>query len=347
MNAIPTCPDCEQPPVATPSLARRDFLRVMGVSAAAVAVGSVTPVTPLARAAKARAEKQVATEQLIFELAGTLSSDQKGKLVQPFDKTEKNGMLSRHAMNNAPVGKSVIGQEYTAKQVELLDRIFRSIANGEEGYERLSRDGGFDNSGDFKSIGALIYGEPAQGKKFSLVFSGHHLTIRCDGNSEEGAAFGGPLYYGHSPNGYNERNVFNYQTKSVQELFAALNEKQRTSATLDGSPGEQAASVKFRKPAEKIPGLSIQELSKDQKALVEKVMRDLISPYRKEDGDEVMEIVKTNGGLEKINLAFYRDKIPTDKQPWSFWRLEGPGFVWNFRVLPHVHTFVNISSKLA
>ena len=31
----------------------------------------------------------------------------------------------------------------------------------------------------------------------------------------------------------------------------------------------------------------------------------------------------------------------------EFWRLEGPGFVWNYRVLPHVHTYVNISSKLA
>ena len=41
------------------------------------------------------------------------------------------------------------------------------------------------------SIGAVIYGDPAPGKKFSLVFSGHHLTIRCDGNSMPGAAFGG------------------------------------------------------------------------------------------------------------------------------------------------------------
>jgi hypothetical protein len=36
-----------------------------------------------------------------------------------------------------------------------------------------------------------------------------------------------------------------------------------------------------------------------------------------------------------------------DKEPWHFWRLEGPGFVWNYRVLEHVHTYVNISSKLS
>ena len=39
------------------------------------------------------------------------------------------------------------------------------------------------------------------------------------------------------------------------------------------------------------------------------------------------------------------DRGTTDNQRWHFWRLEGPGFVWNYRVLPHVHTYVNISSK--
>ena len=70
-------------------------------------------------------------------------------------------------------------------------------------------------------------------------------------------------------------------------------------------------------------------------------MRTVLSPYRKQDADEVMEIIKTNGGLEKIHLAFYQDARMNDKERWHFWRLEGPGFVWNFRVLPHVHTYVN------
>jgi hypothetical protein len=56
------------------------------------------------------------------------------------------------------------------------------------------------------------------------------------------------------------------------------------------------------------------------------------------------------GGMAKVHLAFYTEEWEnaktTEKQPWSFWRLEGPGFVWNFRVLPHVHTYVNISSKI-
>ena len=51
----------------------------------------------------------------------------------------------------------------------------------------------------------------------------------------------------------------------------------------------------------------------------------------------------------KVAISFfgegYENANTNDKQPWSFWRIEGPGFVWNFRVLPHVHTYVNISAK--
>jgi hypothetical protein len=195
----------------------------------------------------------------------------------------------------------------------------------------------------------LIFGEAAEGKKYSWVFTGHHLTVRCDGNSEEGAAFGGPMYYGHSPNGYSDRNVFNYQTKSVLSVFEALSERQRKVAVLQldrRAQNEGIASVKLRTAKEPKPGLSFGEMNKDQQRLVEKVMRDILSPYRKEDTDEVMDIVKANGGLERIHLAFYQDQGMNDNQRWHFWRLVGPGFVWNYRVLPHVHTYVNISSKV-
>src|SRR5205814_2372632 len=220
-NAL-SCPECEHGPQTEPALGRRDFIRVLGTSAAAVAVGGLTP---LQKARAARAEKQAQAEALVFELFGTMDSDQKAKLVLPWDhQTGNQPQPARLMTANAAVGKSVIGLEYNRKQVELLDRIFRAISNGEEGYKRLSRNGKFDNSGDFESIGAVTYGEPAPGKKFSLVFSGHHLTVRCDGNSEV---------------------------------------------------------------------------------------------------------------------------MPTAKEPWTYWRLEGPGFVWSFRSLPHIHTCVSVTSKLS
>ena len=71
-------------------------------------------------------------------------------------------------------------------------------------------------------------------------------------------------------------------------------------------------------------------------------MRTLLSPYRAEDVQEVMDIVESNGGMEKIHLAFFGDQY-SEREPWSHWRLEGPGFVWSFRVQPHVHAYINIA----
>jgi hypothetical protein len=277
-----------------------------------------------------------------------MDADQKKKLVLPWDAGAAAGKLpARLQTHNGAVGKSVIGLEYNKKQVELLDRIFRSIANGEQGYKELSRNGKFDNSGDFESIGAVIYGEPAQGKKFSLMFAGHHLTVRCDGNSEEATAFGGPLYYGHSPSGYSDKNVFYHQTKASQDVFASLSADQKKAAVKGGKWKDEHGTIKPPKAGAPLPGLAYKDMTTDQKGAVEKLMRELVAPYRKEDGDEVMEIVKANGGMEKLSLAFYEEGMNSAKEPWTFWRLEGPGFVWSYRALPHIHTFVAISSKLA
>jgi len=338
-----SCPEC-----VLPAVGRRDFIRVIGTSAAALAFGGAT-LTPLQAARRARAEKQAEAEGFVFDLFKTMDADQKKKLVLPWDAgaNAKSGLPARLMTHNGPVGKSVIGLEYDKKQAEILLKVFKSICNGDEGYNRLSRGKKFDNSGDFENIGALIYGEPVEGKKFSLVFAGHHITLRCDGNSEESTAFGGPLYYGHTPSGYSTTNVFNYQTKALNDVYGTLDDKQRKVAVMPGKWQDGVDSVKLPKKDAKVPGLCYADMTKDQKELVEKAMKELVAPYRKEDGDEVMEIVKANGGMEKISLAFYQEGKSTDKEPWAFWRLEGPGFVWSFRALPHIHTWVNISSKLA
>lgn len=322
-----------------PDVHRRGFFRsVGGQAAAAIVLGGAASV--------ARADKKAAVkpaEDLVRELFGTLSAEQKKTVVLPWDHAlTKGGLQTRLGMYNAPIKAEKIATHYSKSQQELLDKIFRGICAEGDGYKRLSRGGDFDASGAFTNIGAHIFGEPTDKQKFSLVFSGHHITVRCDGNSEPGAAFGGPMYYGHTPDGLTEENVFYYQTKAVRAVYDALDEKQRKAASIEGTPGELAKSVEFRK---KHPGLHISALSKDQKALVESTMRELLSPFRKEDADEVMDILKAVGGLEKIHLAFYFEEFG-DAQNWHFWRLEGPGFVWNFRVLPHVHTYVNIA-KLA
>jgi hypothetical protein len=342
------CPECvQQPqePLAT-GVGRRDFIRTMSAGAAALAGVGAIGLPRLGRADEVATKAAKPSEALVKELYASLSADQKKTVVLPWNHGADKGIPTRLKMYNSAINDNIINDEYTKPQQELVQRILRSICSDEEGYRRITRNGTFDSSGSLEGCGAHIFGNPDEGQ-YAWVFTGHHLTVRCDGNSEPGTAFGGPMYYGHSPNGYSDKNVFNFQTKAVLSVFDALDEKQRKAAIVPGSPGEQAGSLKFKLPPEKNPGLAHTELSSDQKQLVEKVMREVLSPYRKEDADEVMQIVKANGGMDKIHLAFYEDSKMADGQRWHFWRLEGPGFVWNYRVLPHVHTFVYISSKLA
>jgi hypothetical protein len=348
-TAKPYCPECDT--LDQDALDRRDFIRVVGGGAVSLAALSSLPAAPRVlgdEKAQATAKAEKPAEALIKELYASLTSEQKPNLVYPWDHVQGGQRTpTRMRMYNAPIfNRHTIGTAYTKPQQELVKRILRSICSDEDGYRQISRNGTFDGSKTFEGCGAYIFGEPGEQSKYAWVFTGHHLTVRCDGNSQEGAAFGGPMYYGHSPNGYNERNCFYYQTKGVLSVYEALSEGQRKKAVVRGTPGEGEGSVRLRGTAAQHPGISFGELNKDQQALVEKVMRDVLSPYRKEDADEVMEIIKATGGMAKIHLAFYEDREMNDNQRWHFWRLEGPGFVWNYRVLPHVHTYVNISSKV-
>lgn len=326
MKRKSSCPECGDTVPAEP-IDRRVFIKMAG---AASLVGAL-PV--LAQDPKPNRT----AEELIKELYAGLTDEQKKSVVAPF------GDPARLKIYNKALG-ATIGQAYSKPQQELVGRILRAISSDEEGYRQITRDGTYDASKSFENCGANIFGDPTGGK-FTWVFSGHHLTIRCDGDSEEGAAFGGPLYYGHTPNGYSPKNLFFYQTSGALNLFDSFSEAQRKQAVVTGTPGEGLPSVRFRAAGEARPGISSAELTKDQRTLIEKVMRDVLSPYRKEDADEVMKVVKTNGGMDKIHLAFYRDADQNVNEPWTFWRLEGPGFVWNYRVLPHVHTFVSVSSR--
>lgn len=334
-NRQNACPECEE---TVPAVDRRDFIRN---AASLVAVGTVATSAPRLLAdnppAAAPVRQAAPAETLVQELYSTMTPEQRRTLVLPWDNAGRTQMV------NAALNGQTIGASYTRPQQELIGRILRAICSDEEGYRRITRNNTFDNSGSLERCGSHIFGNPSNGQ-FSWVFSGHHLTLRCD--NDPNVAWGGPMYYGHSPDGYSQRNCFYYQTQAVQSVWEALTEAQRRQGLIVGqSPGEQAGSVRFRAAGEARPGIAAADLTADQRRLVEAVMREVLSPYRREDADEVMSIIRRNGGLERINLAFYKDRGASEDTRWNFWRLEGPGFVWNYRVLPHVHTFVNIAAQ--
>ena len=158
------------------------------------------------------------------------------------------------------------------------------------------------------------------------------------------------MVYGHQGEtdieaGGHPGNVFWQQGQRANEVFRALDGKQRERAMVARAPKQN--SVAFRKAD--YPGLPVAAMSADQQRLVEAVIRDLLAPYRPQDADEAMKVLAANGGVGKLHLAYYRrdeDDLNADlgnDGVWDLWRLEGPGFVWHFRGFPHIHVWVNVA----
>jgi len=324
------CPDC-----GDDSLSRRDFVR--RVTGAAVA-GSLLPFATSPRTASAHPSAKSPAETAVKRLYDSLDEKQKKTICFPFD----DALRSRIGANWA-ITKPTIEELFTKEQQETLHEIARGVLSP-DGYERIKVQMD-DDSGGFDQYHVAIFGTPGSGK-FEWELTGRHVTLRADGDSVDNVAFGGPLIYGHGAGDGKKGlpgNVYYYQIQKANEVFKALDGKQREKALLAKAPKEDAVLVQGSSGS--FPGLAIGELSKDQKGLVESVMKVILAPYREEDVHEAISILKAGGGLDALHLAFYETGDLGEDKEWDIWRLEGPNFVWHFRGAPHVHTYVNIAKK--
>jgi hypothetical protein len=325
-----TCPDC------APDPGRRKLLLGAAAATAVVATGGMGTLSRvLAAEPIAKGTKVAPAETTVLKLYQSLTAEQKQVAALPFDHPH----ATRVGANWHIVPKK-IGELYNGDQQRLIHEILRGVTS-EEGYDRIIRQLK-DDDGSFENYSCAIFGEPGKGR-FEWVMTGRHLTIRADGNHIGDAVFGGPIVYGHGATGNKGENLFYYQTKVANEVFQALDGKQRAKALLPMAPAEDSIQLKKGEFA----GIATGELSSDQRRLVDKVMRELLAPYREGDVKEAMDALKANGGLERVHLAFYKNEDLGSDQEWDIWRLEGPTLVWHSRGAPHVHTWVNFKTKPA
>jgi Protein of unknown function (DUF3500) len=250
--------------------------------------------------------------------------------------------------NNWMITPMKIAEFFTADQQAMIEEIFKGLHNPEfidkVMYHVQEDAGGLGN------YSVALFGTPGTGA-FEFVLAGRHCTVRCDGDSVEGAAFGGPIFYGHASQRFDEapdhpKNVYWYQAKRANQVFQALSGKQRDAALL-GDPREEkaTATVALKKKGDRIPGLPVSDMTRDQRELVDKVLADLLLPYRKKDADEAMKYIRENGGVEGLTMSFYKNLDIGNDGVWDVWQLESPNMIWYFRGAPHVHTWVNIRAK--
>jgi hypothetical protein len=339
----PACPDCDE----SFNLDRRDFLRSTVVGVGAAAAGLTAPLLAVPRVAAAPSRTSPA-ETAVKELFETLTDKQKKEMCFEWDYMDKTrGLLRTHVSNNWQITKPhIVGDFYTKKQFDLIRTIWEGIINPEwktKFLKQLKDDTDGKEWGNEQSI--AIFGTPNDKDKFEFVLTGRHMTLRADGHSNEHAAFGGPIFYGHAASGFNEKpghpnNVFWPQAVEANKVFKMLDEKQQAKALMPRTPAE--AAVEFRGEKGVIPGIPIADLSSDQQKEMQKTLNMLLEPYRKDNQDEVHECLKKFGGIEKCHLTFYKQGA-LEEGIYDCWRLEGPSFVWYYRGVPHVHVWVNIA----
>ena len=223
---------------------------------------------------------------------------------------------------------------------------FSKASISPNGTVRIDRQLDDDSGGFGESNSIAIFGEPGT-NLFEFVLTGRHMTIRCDGNTAEHVAFGGPIFYGHAADGFNEDpdhpgNVFWPQAVAANQLYQMLDGS--SSMTLPWCEKVCRRSRKWhftgRRPFSRHP---CYRLGGDQREHVQEVMQKLVEPYRQSDRDEVIACLKTQGGLDACHLAFFAQQDIGDDGVWDSWRLEGPSFVWHYRGAPHVHVWVNVA----
>lgn len=327
---------------------RRDFLKTGALAAAAVSAGHLATRVFAEEKSTAKKSEGKTPESAVGHLYDLLTEDQRKAVCFDWDyQHPKKGLLRARVENNWNVTSQSINSEfYTGEQQEIIRSIFEGMLNPEWipkiDQQLIDDAGGYGNN---QSI--AIFGKPG-GDKFEFVMTGRHMTLRCDGNTTDHLAFGGPIFYGHAAEDFDEEpdhpgNVFWEQALLANKVYEMLDGKQRKIAEVAKTPREQ--SVGFKGAEGMFAGIPISELSADQKEHAQAVLKKLIEPYRKSDQDEVVQCLEKQGGLDACSLAFFTDKDIGKDRVWDNWRLEGPSFVWHFRGAPHVHVWVNVADS--
>ncbi len=340
---------CEDFSLAT--INRRKFLEQTGVSllASGLAVASNPLSLRAAEQTTAALPAAQSAESLVKLLYEALTPGQREKICFAWDHQDaERGLLRTRVANNWNITDYFVNDDfYTGDQRALIRAVFENLYNP-EWHAKIDQQLSDDSGGFGEQNSIAIFGTPGS-EHFEFVMTGRHMTVRCDGNTTEHVAFGGPIFYGHAGEGFDEEanhpgNVFWPQAVEANKLYQALDGKQQQLALVKrGLPREE--KVGFQGESGKFQGIPLTELSADQRTRVQEVLKKLVEPYRQNDRDEAIAALNAQGGLDACHLAFYEQGDIGKDKTWDNWRLEGPSFVWHFRGSPHVHVWVNVADS--
>ena len=197
--------------------------------------------------------------KVLFE---TLSAGQREKICFPWDhKDAERGLLRTRIAANWDITENYINDTdfYTKDQQAIIRKIFEGIISP-EWHERIDKQLKTTPAATASRTASPSSASRAR-KQFEFVMTGRHMTIRCDGNSADHVAFGGPIFYGHAADRSTKKpthpgNVFWPQAQAANKLYQMLDGKQQKLALLrEGLPNE--SRVGFRGKDGKFQGMPV------------------------------------------------------------------------------------------
>src|SRR5579883_2365091 len=248
------------------AVSRRDFIRSIGVGALATSVPILGRTAAAAAPAKVGPTPSTPAETTVARFYKTLTKEQRKVLCFPFD----DPLRSKVGNNWAIVKPSI--SELTPEQQSLCQEIMKNLCS-EDGYERFMKQME-DDSGGFDNYHVAVFGEPGTDQPFEWVLTGRHDTLRADGNSVAGAAFGGPIFYGHAADGHNNEdakhtnNVWWYQAEQANKIFKTLDDKQKAQSLIAKAEPDVPATTKLKGSRLPQTGLAVADLDGQQRSMV-------------------------------------------------------------------------------
>ncbi|NRB27089.1 MAG: DUF3500 domain-containing protein, partial [Roseibacillus sp.] len=263
---------------STTPLERRHFLR----SSTAAALGILGPTGSLLSAGQP-VQKASPAESLVKVLYESLNEKQRKAMCFAWDHVDpKRGLLRNRIENNWRITNPIVASNFYNKDQQVLIRgIFEGMTSP-DWHERFDQQLKDDVGGFGKRQSIAIFGEPGSGK-FQFVLTSRHMTLRCDGDSAEHVAFGGPILYAHEGERLYEKpdhpkNVFWHQAVEANKLFQTLSRSQRKEALVThGMPSEEL--VGFKGKEGQFQGCPVNDFTDDQRSEVQRILKILLEPF--------------------------------------------------------------------
>jgi hypothetical protein len=319
-------------PPCSPPTTRREVLQTLGA-------GALLSLIPSVRAlARER-------DSLPMQFYKSLTDEQRSKICLPLHDPRRQFISNWWYV----CPEQRLHTFFTPDQQDLVKQIFDSL-HAPEFREKMTWQVQKDLMGDIKNTPSVGFFGTPDDDAFEFLYTGHHVTRRCNAHTDRGLGFGGaPIFYGNFAKGFRESkdhegNPFWYQGLVFNEFVAALDGQQRERIMARSEPRTEKPAGVIVKRTTDLPGLPCTALSPDQKVKLLETMRRMLACFRADDVAATMRAIEERKMIDSLSVACFGGAYDIGSDGvWDVWQIEGPDLVWYFRGTPHIHGYFHLS----